>query len=207
MTLIVWRWAILATQVVRIYRPIRKRDLIVVRVVIRTRKSVRGSKLVMIRKPSFETQQQPVVLRSHTRFEILHDVRSANDRIERHGSDDATDDEVGANVAHVIGTESKLATKLALHARVHLLDHRVLEIIVDDVDAAGSGAGQHKSGERVRKRRGARRKHAVDRIEKKRRRNEKKISGANLDRQRAAVKPAFEFLNLESDAVVVNSVT
>src|ERR1043165_7232496 len=113
MTLIVRRWAILATQVIRIYRPIRKRDLIVVRVVIRTRKSVRRSKLVMIRKTSFETQQQPVVLRSHTRFEILHDVRSANDRIERHGSDDATDDEVGANVAHVIGTESKLATKLA----------------------------------------------------------------------------------------------
>src|SRR6185369_7296787 len=185
MPLIVRRWTILAPQVVRVDRPIRERNLIVVGVVERARQRVRRSKLRVCCKALLDTQQQAVVLRAHARLEVLHEVRSTDDRIKRYRTDNTTDNEVCTDVAHVIGAKGKVFAQLALNSDIDLVDHRVLKIIVDDVDAARSSARQNESGERICQRGSARRNHAVDRIEKKLRWNEEKITGANLHRQRA----------------------
>ncbi len=87
------------------------------------------------------------------------------------------------------------------------MDHRILQIVVDDIDAACSCARQNKSRERVCERRRARRKHAVHRIEKKLRRDKENVAGANFNRQSATVEPALECLNFKRDAIVVNAIT
>src|SRR6185369_5676471 len=102
MTLIVWRWPILAAQVVRVYRSIRKRNLIIVGVVVRSRQRVRSPKLIPVRKAPFETHYEPVIVCPDTRLEVLHDIRSAHDGIERHGANHATDNEMRTDVANVI---------------------------------------------------------------------------------------------------------
>src|SRR5215208_521174 len=126
MTLIVWRWTVFPAQIVRVYWSIRERNLIVVGIIIRTRQSVRGTKLQAIRKSLFQTQQQPVVIRAHARLQILNYFRTTDDGIKRHSTDNATDDEMRAGVAHVIGPKHELVTKLALHSNIKLMDHRVL---------------------------------------------------------------------------------
>src|SRR6185503_18304277 len=140
------------------------------------------------------------------RLQILHDVWSTHNRIEWHRADDAADNEMRAKVAHVVCTHDKLIAQLALYAGVHLVHHRVLQIVVDDVDATGAGARQHKSRERVCERRSRRRKHAVYRIEKKRRWDKEQIAGADLNRQRTSVEATLQCLNLQRDAIVVNAV-
>src|SRR6185503_13271960 len=126
MTLIVRCRPILATQIIRVYRTIRKRNLIVIGIVERARQRVRRSKLVITRKTLFETQQQTVILRSHTRLEVLHDLWSTDDRIEMHGADNTPDDEVCADVTHVVSANREVLGELTLYADVHLVDHRVL---------------------------------------------------------------------------------
>src|SRR5688500_16569483 len=102
-----------------------------------------------------------------------------------------------ADVANVVGAQREVVAELLLNADIHLLDHRILEIVVDDVDASGACARQNKTCERIRERRRAGRKHAVDRIEKKLWRNEKQVSGAHFNGQRATIESAFQRLDLE----------
>src|SRR5262249_41661216 len=88
-----------------------------------------------------------------------------------------------------------------------LVDHRVLHIVVDDVDTTGARARQHETRERVCQRRRRRRKDTIHRIEQKLRWNKENITGTHFDRKRASVETAFECLNLERHTGVVNSVT
>src|SRR6185369_3535847 len=101
----------------------------------------------------------------------------ADNGIEGNRANHASYDEVCADVANVVGAQDQLVAELLLNADAHLVDHRVLEIVVDDVDATRTCAWQHETGERIRERRRARRKHAVHGIEKKRRWNEEQVSG------------------------------
>ena len=87
-----------------------------------------------------------------------------------------------------------------LDADVELVHRRVLQVRVDDVDARGAGARQDEAGERIRERRSEGRKLPGRRIE------EEHVAGTDLDRQRAAVEPALERLDLQHDAVVVDAV-
>ena len=76
----------------------------------------------------------------------------------------------------------------------------MLQLRIDDVDPGCAGARKDETGERIRQSRRKRRQPAGRGVEKE------DVASADLDRQRAAVEPAFERLNLQDDAVVVDAV-
>ncbi len=95
---------------------------------------------------------------------------------------------------HLAGAE------LALQAQRQLVDLRILQARVDDVDPGGARAGQDEPRERIRQRRRKRRNAAGGRID------EEDVARTYLDGQGAAVETALERLNLQGDAIVVEAV-
>src|SRR6185295_11126515 len=98
----------------------------------------------MMRKAFLETKEQTVVLCLHTGLEICHRVRTTHDRVE-HTPNCATDDEMRAEVMQVVRAQDVVIAKLSLDAEVHLLHHRILHGVVDDVNARSAGAPQNKA--------------------------------------------------------------
>jgi hypothetical protein len=146
-------------------------------------------------------------LRSDARLEVLDSLRTTHDWIKRYGADDASNDEVRADVTQVVRTRDQLTSKLALDAHIHLVDHRVLESVVNDINAARSCSGQHKAGEGVRQSWSAGRKDAVDRVKKELGRDEEEIARTHLNRQGAPIKPALQRLDFQCHAIVVDAIT
>src|SRR5581483_59682 len=95
--------------------------------------------------------------------------------------------------------QGEIARELRLDADVGLLHHRVLQAVIDDVDAAGAGARQDKAGEGVA--RGRRERRKVARLIE-----EEEVAGAHLNRQSPSIEATFERLNLQRDAVVVDAI-
>ena len=86
-------------------RTIGERNLIVVSVVERFRKRVRGAELIAMREALFEhstSNPSYFVLTLDSRFAT--DVRTAHHRIE-HGADGAADDEMRAEVVQIVGAQ------------------------------------------------------------------------------------------------------
>ena len=104
-----------------------------------------------------------------------------------------------AAVVDVVDLQHRVARNLEARAEVELLHRRVLERVVDDVDARGARARQDEAGERVGEGRGERRHCPRVRIQ------EEDVAGPHFDRQRAAVEAALERDDLERDAVVVEA--
>ena len=200
MPLIVRRRTVLASQVVRVDRAVAERDLIVVGVVVGLARTCtrRGTRIG--RKAPLELDEQGIVVRLRARLEVDDAVGTADDRVE-HRADGAPDDEVGAVVVHDIDANTCRRPSWRSTPSRHLVHLRVLQSRVDDVDARGAGAGQDKPGERVRRARGERRHEAGRGVD------EEQVAGADLDRQRPAVEPALERLNLQRDAIVVDAVS
>ena len=106
-----------------------------------------------------DAQQQPVILCLNARFQIYHGVWSTNHRIED-GADGASNDEMRAEIVQVVGAQHVVISKLPLNADIHLLHHRVLHSVVDDINARRPRARQDEPGKRISQCRRARRKHA-----------------------------------------------
>src|ERR1044072_9151197 len=108
---------------------------------------------------------------------------------------------MSAEVVQVISAYCELISQFTLEADIHLLHHRVLHLIVDDIDATGASSRKDKTAKGILNIRCKRRKHAGVLIEKK------GIAGAYFNGQRPPVQPAFKRLNLNRNAVVVNPIT
>src|ERR1041384_2839298 len=113
MTLVVRHGAVFELQVGRIEGAVRERNLIVVRIVECFCERVRSAELKPTRPTPLDAQEQAVVFRLHTRFEILHEVWPTDDRVEdlTYGT---PDDEVRAEVVQVIGAHNIVVRALAL---------------------------------------------------------------------------------------------
>ena len=103
--------------------------------------------------------EQRIVVRVHARFEVDDAIGAAHDWIE-HLADPATDDEVCAEIVHAVDAQHDARRQLLLIAEVELLDRRVLQRVVDDVDARRAGAGEDEPGEGIGRRRRKRRELA-----------------------------------------------
>jgi hypothetical protein len=74
-----------------------------------------------------------------------------------------------------------------LDADVRLLHRRVLQVVVNDVDAARARARQHEAGEGRRETRRGRRELPARGVEETLRLDEEDVPGADFDGERAAV--------------------
>src|SRR5262249_34231113 len=132
------------------------------------------------------------------RFQIDDAIRSADNRIEDRANR-APDDEMSAEVVQVIGANCKRWSNLLLDAEVKLLHHRILQVVINDIDAACPGTGKNDAGKGRGKEGRERRNSSCGGIKKE------EITGEYLDGKRAPVKPAFESLNLKRHAVVIDA--
>src|SRR5947207_2266717 len=105
-----------------------------------------------MRESLLHSYQHAVVLGLDARLEVLYQVRPTN-----HGIEDlpngAPDNEVCAVVVQIISSYDNRVAQLTLETNVHLLNHRVLHAIVDNVDTAGSRAGKNEPRKRTGERR------------------------------------------------------
>ena len=75
--------------------------------------------------------------------------RAAHVRVV-HNASGHTHDEMRAEVMNTVGLHNPVAGELPLHAEVELLDHGVLNLVGDDVDAFdGAGAGEYETGKGI----------------------------------------------------------
>ena len=189
----------LAPQISRIDRAVQERDLVVIGVVESLRQRVRGAEAVAAGERPIDRQHQGVVFRPGARFDVHHAIGPADHRIE-HFADGSTDQEMGSPVVDNVDAGARTEDRL-LDAEVKFLDHRVLQVRVDDIDARGAGSRQDEARERVRDRWRERRQPASVRIE------EEHVAGPDFDGQRPAVQTALERLNLQHDPVVVDPIS
>ena len=136
----------------------------------------------------------------HAGFEIGHPFRSANDRVVNR-SHRTTDDEVRAQVVDAIGLNNPIFNGLPLDAQVELLNHWVLQVVIDDVHAFGrSGTGYDRAYESIRQRRRSGDEFSVGT-------DERSTANTNVDGQRTAIEPAFERKDLQGHAIIVDSIS
>src|SRR5690242_20265250 len=81
-----------------------------------------------------------------------------------------------------------------------MLNHRVLHVVIDDIDSSGACSRQNESREWIRYRRSAGRESAGRLIE------EEDVAGAYLHGKSAPIQSTLERLDFECDAIVENSV-
>lgn len=146
--LVIGRRTVLAMEVSRIDGTVGEGNLVVVGVIERLGEGVGGVEGEMARERMIDGQKERVVVGVDARLQVLDRVRTANHRVE-HGANRHADDEVGAEVVNTIGAKHPVSSELGLEAEVELLHHRVLHFVVDDVDAAGTGAGNDEAGEGI----------------------------------------------------------
>src|SRR6059058_5628492 len=107
MSLVVRRRAEFEMQIIRIERPIRKRDLIVIGVIERFRKRVAGPELIAVRQSFLNAQIHRVVEKVYARFEIYHAIRTADYGIIDH-ADVTAGDKMRSEVMNDIGFKDEV---------------------------------------------------------------------------------------------------
>src|SRR5688500_5238088 len=101
MTLIVWSRTEFTTQIVRIQRSVRERDLIVLSVIECLGTRGRRAESELIGKAFLDAEQETVVIGLHARFKIDDPVRSTDDRVKDH-TDVSADHKMRPEVVKVV---------------------------------------------------------------------------------------------------------
>src|SRR5215204_1917529 len=102
----------------------------------------------MIREAFFDTQKKRVVFEFDARFEVDDAVGTANDRIVD-DADGSPDDKARPEIMQVIGAKNEISGKFPAQPKIRLLHHRILQIVVDNIDARSARARQDKTDKRI----------------------------------------------------------
>jgi hypothetical protein len=111
-----------------------------------------------------------------------------------------SDDEVGAQVVQAVHAQDHPLAHAGLDPEVELLHARVLQRVVDDVDAGSARAGQREAREGIREMGRERRELPGGGVD------EEDVARPDLDGQGPAVQPALQRHDLERHPVVVDAV-
>src|ERR1700682_522292 len=114
------------------------------------------------------------------------------------------DNEVRAIVVNAVDLEHPVFREGILNAEVELLDHRILDVVVDDIDAFGGPSSPGNDGTiegRIRVRRSQAGNEVSVAIK------EIRTAQADVDRQCAAVQSTLERFEFKRNAVVIDAVS
>jgi len=106
-----------------------------------------------------------------------------------------------SKIVHAIDSEEGAVTEVLLNSEAELLHHWIAQVVVDDIDARCAFAGDYRAGKSVIDCGGKWRECAIRLI------HECDISEVRINRQRTSIESAFQRLEFEYDAIVVDTVS